>query len=227
MRRDEPGLRKCRQTPGWQCPDNVCATVCGDHLVAGNEECDPDDVTCDNTCRKPVSGANDSCTLAGYYLVRQTDYSLDNVVNQVQTSNSWYFYRFVQTGANVQVDQVLYCGYTSSGTANVRIDDAGLRALLYSDASGREESVRRASRYVRAPGEHVRAVPRALVSDSRRAGRAVLADGFFDGEARTVRPSDRCRTNPIRSTRLASIRGKRRIPTGMAIRGWRCSSAAT
>jgi len=127
-----PGCTSCHVTDGWQCTDDTCTPICGDGKVQGGEQCDPPDGTsCNESCElvsRPVG-----CNLTGYFAVKQTNYSRDTIVNQVQTSSNWYFYRFSQSGSTFQVDQALTCGIHVTGTVDVSLDDGGLAALLYAN----------------------------------------------------------------------------------------------
>src|SRR6201999_1346182 len=89
----------------------------------------PDGVTCDQSCRK---ASRDGCSMQGYYAVRQTNYSRDTIVGQIQTSSLWYLFEFSQTGDDVQVSAVLACGLRVSGSVDVSLDTPSLKAILYS-----------------------------------------------------------------------------------------------
>jgi hypothetical protein len=131
---DGPGCDSCRIADGYRCADDACAPVCGDGQVVGDEQCDPPDgVLCDQSCQ---SASRTGCSVAGYYIARQTNYSRDTIVGQVQTSSNWYVYRFEQTGDAFEVKEVLHCGLFVTGSVTVSLDEGGYRGLLYASRQG-------------------------------------------------------------------------------------------
>jgi hypothetical protein len=126
---DSPGCVECRIVAGWTCDAVGCRPICGDGRLVGNEQCDPPNrLTCDDSCQASTALAH--CNLSGYVAVRQTDFSRDTIVGQVQTANGWYFYRLDQSGETFQVEEALYCGFQVTGTVTVQLARAGLRGLL-------------------------------------------------------------------------------------------------
>jgi hypothetical protein len=153
---DSPGCDECRVVDGWRCGDLGCETVCGDGVWArapGNispvdptfilyEECDataPDSPTqCNSSCR--VDFRDEACDMNGYWIVRQTDFSLALGV-LVQTSSNWFVHRISQVGSGsagdpgaFTVDESITCGVQVSGSAMVLLPAAGERGMLYRNA---------------------------------------------------------------------------------------------
>lgn len=128
---DSEGCVECQVQPGWECPDNACDSVCGDDLVVGDEECDSAaDPNCDSACRAGSRPATD-CDLSGWWAIQQFDFPIDNVVNALQTSTTYYLEEYTQSGDTFTVNRGLFCGVVISGSADVNLTDAGIRALLY------------------------------------------------------------------------------------------------
>ncbi len=129
------GCVECRVAPGFSCSDESCAPVCGDNQVVAGEECDPPNgVTCDSECR---SGAKaEACDATGYWIARQTDFSIDSVLSQVQTSTNWYVFEIVQTGSTFEVETSIFCGLRVTGSATVDLTEAGARGLLWLNPHG-------------------------------------------------------------------------------------------
>ncbi len=127
---DSDGCISCRVATGWACPDNVCHEVCGDGVVTGDEECDtPDRTTCDSACK--LGKRTSACDMTGYWITRQTDFSIDRVLNSLQTSSNWYVYKLSQAGDTFSIDEALFCGIRVSGTVDVVLPEAGVRGLIY------------------------------------------------------------------------------------------------
>lgn len=125
------GCVDCQIQPGWECPDNACASVCGDGLVVGEEECDSDtDPNCDSACHTGSRPAQD-CDLTGWWAIQQFDFPIDNVVNALQTSSTYYVEEYTQSGDAFTVTRGLFCGVIISGSADVNLTEAGIRSLLY------------------------------------------------------------------------------------------------
>ena len=120
---DGPGCSNCRVIPGWQCIANDCSPLCGDGIHG-------DGPTCQNA-RKA-----EACDMTGYWVTRETTFTRDAVLNEIQTSSSWFVYRFSQQGGDFQVEQALNCGVRTTGSATVEATAASLRALLYATALG-------------------------------------------------------------------------------------------
>lgn len=124
------GCVECRVVPGWQCTDQTCATICGDSMQLGDEECDPPNgVTCDSSCK---SGSKaEACDMTGYWIVRQTDFSIDTVLSQVQTSTNWYVFKMSQTGNDFAVELAINCGIKATGSATADLTEGGIRGLIH------------------------------------------------------------------------------------------------
>lgn len=124
------GCVECKVASGWTCDDTKCAPVCGDDRVVGDEECDPPDgIACDSSCRAGTKA--EACDMNGYWIVRQTDFSRDDVLNQVQTSSNWYALEIVQTGSSFHVDKGIFCGIKVTGSATAELSDDGIRGLIH------------------------------------------------------------------------------------------------
>lgn len=120
---ESPGCSNCHVVPGWQCINNDCTPLCGDGILG-------DGPTCQNA-RKA-----EACDMTGYWVTRETSFARDLVLNEIQTSSSWFVYRFSQQGEAFQVEQALNCGTRTTGSATVEPTAASLRALLYSSGLG-------------------------------------------------------------------------------------------
>lgn len=115
-----PGCIACRIVPGYQCDDTGCYVPCGDGITGNGPHCDsPHKV--------------DDCDMTGYWVSRETDFERDAILNEVQTSSTWYVYRFSQVGDAFQVEQVLHCGVHVSGSANVDYTTGSYRGLMYAN----------------------------------------------------------------------------------------------
>lgn len=124
------GCVECKVAKGWTCNDTDCTSICGDKIVVGDEECDPPDgLACDSSCRSGEKA--EPCDMTGYWIVRQTDFSIDDVLNQVQTSSNWYALKMVQTGESFQVDKSIFCGIKVTGSATAQLPDDGVRRLIH------------------------------------------------------------------------------------------------
>jgi hypothetical protein len=96
----------------------------------GDEECDPPDgVVCDSSCHAGAKA--EACDMSGYWIVRQTDFSIDTVLSQVQTSTNWYLYKLAQSGDSFHVDKAVNCGIRVTGSATVDLTDPGVRGLAH------------------------------------------------------------------------------------------------
>ena len=120
---DGPGCSSCHVVPGWQCIANDCNPLCGDGILG-------DGPTCQNA-RKA-----EACDMTGYWVTRETAFTRDAVLNEIQTTSAWFIYRFSQQGNDFQVEQALNCGVRTTGSATVEATGGSLRALLYSTALG-------------------------------------------------------------------------------------------
>lgn len=130
---DSEGCVECQIAAGWECPDNECHSVCGDGIQVGDEECDSDDrTTCDSACRQ--GARTNGCDMTGYWITRQTDFSIDRVLNGLQTSTNWYVYRISQSGDTFTIEENLFCGIRVSGSVDVVLPEIGVKALMYRNA---------------------------------------------------------------------------------------------
>ncbi len=131
---ESEGCIDCQVQPGWVCPDNACSSVCGDGLVVGDEQCDSDtDPGCDSACRSG-SRVTQDCDMTGWWAIQQFDFPVDNVVNALQTSTTYYLEEYTQSGDTFTVKDGLFCGVIVSGSADVNLSDDSTRALLYENA---------------------------------------------------------------------------------------------
>jgi hypothetical protein len=69
--------------------------------------------------------------MSGYWIVRQTDFSRDSVLEQVQTSSNWYALKITQTGNAFRVDKGIFCGIRVTGSATAQLSDNGVRGLIH------------------------------------------------------------------------------------------------
>lgn len=132
--------------------------VCGDGVVAGDEECDVASAGCDRCrivpgyvcdaagCRAPCpdgvvgDGATcasphkiDACDMTGWWAGRETSFTRDAILSAVQTSSSFYLYRFEHDGStgDFHVAEMLHCGVEVTGSANIAYTPGSLRGLMY------------------------------------------------------------------------------------------------
>ncbi|CAN5151796.1 hypothetical protein BH09MYX1_BH09MYX1_20880 [soil metagenome] len=118
-----PGCNACRIIPGWDCEANACHPLCGDGIVGDGELCD--------NARKL-----EPCDLNGYWAVRETSFTRDSVLGEIQTSSGWYLFHISQTGDAFQIEEALGCGVRVTGSATVEDTTASLRALVYKNDMG-------------------------------------------------------------------------------------------
>lgn len=130
------GCVNCKIAPGFTCGDTSCEATCGDGSTAAPlEDCDPPDgITCDSSCR---SGAKaEACDMTGYWIIRKTTFSIDNLVNGVQTTSDWTAFKLLQTGTAFEVQKAVACGIYSTGATAVLISDVATRNLLWKNPQG-------------------------------------------------------------------------------------------
>lgn len=133
----DAGCAECRVAPGFACDDAGCTPVCGDGRLVADEECDPPDgLACDSSCTRGERAA--TCDLAGYWILRQTSFSRDDVLSQIQTASNWYVLEITQTGDSFTVERSIFCGIHVSGSATVDLTEGGQRGLLWLNSMGRE-----------------------------------------------------------------------------------------
>jgi len=139
------GCVQCKVAKGFTCNDETCTATCGDSVVAGDEECDPPDgIQCDSECR--AGEKTEVCDMTGYWVVRQTDFSVDDVLSQVQTSSNWYVFHLTQTDTAFQVDQAIFCGIHVSGSATVDLTLGGIRGLMWFNPQDKDTPPPRSAR---------------------------------------------------------------------------------
>lgn len=171
---EAPGCSGCRIAEGWECPDNACHAICGDQRVVEGEDCDPPDgVVCDSSCRASVK--LEPCNLGGHWIARQTDFSRDAVVGEVQTSSNWYYLEIAQEGERFTVKRSLNCGLEVTGTVHVTLTPGGFRSLLSSNPQDGSSGRRPRHGSFREEGDHcelsmsrhyfVRGVPESYLPD--------------------------------------------------------------
>ncbi|MEL6180599.1 MAG: DUF4215 domain-containing protein [Myxococcota bacterium] len=126
----------CTAVTGYACADNICETVCGDGIVAGEETCDDtDNPDCNSACR--LVGVRPGCDMTGYWIVRQTDFSVDDIFGGLlQTSSNWYIFELTQEGDAFEVVTSRICGIRVSGTVDVTLTPSGLERLMVSNPQG-------------------------------------------------------------------------------------------
>jgi hypothetical protein len=115
---ESPGCVLCTVVPTWRCTGDGCSQQCGDGVLGDGAE-----------CQNPHRDA--MCDLTGFWAVRETDYTRDNVVNAIQVSSNWFLYRLAQTGDDFMIVESLDCGLRVTGSAGVDYSPGMLRAALY------------------------------------------------------------------------------------------------
>ncbi len=116
-----PGCTNCVATPGYACDDhNHCFVPCGDGIEGDGETCDD-----------PHKA--EDCDMTGYWVARETDFTRDQILNAVQTSSTWFVYRFVQRGARFEIEEEIHCGIKVTGSATVEYTRGTARGLLYAN----------------------------------------------------------------------------------------------
>jgi hypothetical protein len=113
-----PGCVACTVVPDWTCPDDHCSPVCGDGVVGTGADCDG-------------AHRDSACDMTGFWAVRETDYTCDDVFHSAQTSSNWYLYELAQQGDTFAVVTELDCGIHVTGSATVDYTLPSLRAALY------------------------------------------------------------------------------------------------
>jgi hypothetical protein len=124
------GCVECRVARGYTCNDETCTPICNDRLVVSGEECDPPNgINCDSSCRSGQK--TEACDMTGYWVLRQTDFSIDTVLSQVQTSTNWYVFKLQQTGSAFFVERAINCGIKITGSANADLTEKGVHGLIW------------------------------------------------------------------------------------------------
>lgn len=129
----DTGCVACHIAPGFTCDDTKCTSTCGDGQVAvGVEDCDPPDLmTCDSSCHS--GSKTEDCDMNGYWIARETAFSIDNLLNEVQTTSHWHIFKITQTGGAFQIDKHIDCGVLVTGSATVQMTDKGVQNLMYAN----------------------------------------------------------------------------------------------
>ncbi|HKU42605.1 MAG TPA: hypothetical protein VJR89_30815 [Polyangiales bacterium] len=87
-----------------------------------------------------MGAADPECDMTGVWIARLTTFSRDSVFSAVQTTSNWFYYEFEQTGRTVRIKKQLDCGFQVSGSADVTLNKATVKALLTrNEQSGRRE----------------------------------------------------------------------------------------
>jgi hypothetical protein len=121
------GCVACNVVPGWTCTTTSCTATCGDGVIA-------DDAACTISRRDTTV-----CNMTGYWAARQSTYLREPILNGVQVSSNWFFFRLAQDevasgGESFRVVDALDCGILVTGSATVRYTPGSLRAIA--NASG-------------------------------------------------------------------------------------------
>ncbi len=74
--------------------------------------------------------------MTGWWISRETDFSIDEILSQTQTSSNWYLYHLSQSGDAFHVVQSMNCGIHVSGTVTVDLTDGGRRGLSWANDMG-------------------------------------------------------------------------------------------
>jgi hypothetical protein len=114
-----PGCTECLTTPGYACDDqNRCFFPCGNGIEGDGE-----------TCESPRR--TEACDVTGWWVARETDFTRDTILGGVQTSSTWFLYRFAQDGDVLRVEESLHCGIEVTGSVGVTYTPGTGRAFLY------------------------------------------------------------------------------------------------
>ncbi len=113
-----PGCVNCLVVPDYTCTRTGCNVLCGDGVVGDGPRCD--------NPRKV-----EPCDMTGFWMARETNFTRDRIVNDVQVASTWYLYSFSQIGDAFQVEQELHCGVHGSGSAMVDSTPGLLKGAIY------------------------------------------------------------------------------------------------
>jgi hypothetical protein len=113
------GCTDCRIAPEWTCPNNVCTPDCDAPGVAASG----------SRCARTAS-----CNMAGWWAVRETDYTQVTCETVIEHATQWYLYHVLQPeGADrYSIDAALDCGiHVSSRVATVDYTPPTQRFQMY------------------------------------------------------------------------------------------------
>ena len=201
------------------------APICGDGVVAGDEECDVASAGCDRCrvvpgyvcdaagCRAPcpegVTGEGatcasprkiDACNMTGWWAGRETSFTRDAILSAVQTSSSYYLYRFEHYGAggDFHVAEMLHCGVEVTGSANIAYTPGTLRGLMYENRQDKAPSRAARKGTIRAVAGGC-AVTLERFYNVRGADETYLPASFADGPPLTSLPKLPSVADPLTS----------------------------
>jgi hypothetical protein len=119
-----PGCSQCEIVPTWTCDLKGCAPICGDGVVSTGSG---------PGCESPRR--ENDCDMTGYWAARETDYTRDAVVNDVQAASEWFLYHFEESAGAFRVVEEVECGVLVTGSATVEYAPGTLRGLMYLNRS--------------------------------------------------------------------------------------------
>ncbi len=138
---ESPGCVSCAVAPNWTCQASGCTPLCGDGVVGTDANC--------TDARRA-----EACDMTGYWATRETNFTRDTVLGQVQTSSNWFLFRFEQEGDDFKVVESLDCGVHVTGSVTVDSSPATLRSSMYANRMDGAEGGRPARRGIsRASGD--------------------------------------------------------------------------
>lgn len=112
------GCVNCRVVPGYACDSARCDAACADGILGTGPNCDGPRKT-------------DACDMTGWWAARETSFARDAILSEVQTSSSFFLYRFSQAGSTFKVEEMLHCGVEVSGSADIAYTEGTLRGLMH------------------------------------------------------------------------------------------------
>ncbi|MFO0676512.1 MAG: hypothetical protein U0169_08260 [Polyangiaceae bacterium] len=126
-----PGCDACLVRPGWSCDTARCV-----------------EIACDGGPCGTTSRAT-SCSMAGFWAARETNFARDQVVGAVQSSSNWFLIEIAQEGDAFVYRQSLDCGIHVTGSVTVDLSERALRASVHAnrmDGVGEDGGVGRPAR---------------------------------------------------------------------------------